>query len=869
MKTSSKSLQEYLQGILSPGILPSEENRLSNKFLAANYMLLCKSAGFSEKADLLITLRARRELPTLLYSVLQYAATQYKPKSVVHNEAVEGDLVYYESQVWKVKKIIRNTVLLSNFIDPKIEKTIPFGRVLKIEDTKFKYKRKTIDFAEKQLRLTGDLFLTFYEWFADLKVRYAGANSIIENENEESQGKVLIITPYSLEAQRLLTEFKKNPFRLFYNNTQQQTAACTSFEPIVDIYISYDLANNTKVINEEYDEIVVVGQKSCNKYISDLVRLRSRNRIRRFVLMTSEDIETNYPFIEWHWTKEEVNLLLDRSLNDGISLEVTESHESEGELNGVTELQALVNDMMTKLQQLAKECSSAKPEKVYYLINEYLRFILPPANTNSISKVYLERLESSTEEYLSSEEFKDAFYERGVYDQKIIRDHAQVLKEAFHRLNTFFYSKNPKYKHISVELKNSGVYKEHRVGRYIISPRSSITELRSFPEFHNETSMVGSVPLYDRELICFDRIVDDPNTNPESVQFVFPFIFNRSQYESMLDANGDIKLYLYDQLEDFKYVKILEAHERRFLQKIQHPDRRLFTTAEYIIPVEETECGAEPIEQVLLEEGEMSIKSLYKRYNSLGSEHQDFFEQLFAVDDYEYHREKRGNSAQDHQDYEITFSDGERFTLAGNKRIVCVERDEVNATNYYTLPLSGIEEGQEVIIYRNQSKELLYQILLEHDKSGLMKDIERASNLWFSTLREIARQMEQDYYDVIQLFRHKDVVLTEATLRGYLNKERKFPRETATLEAIRQIANDKGLSSYYLLASDQISNILKCKAQYQSLSVTLGREISDEVLHYHLKGQKGDLLQKLDSDIVEILKLNIKQGKVKLVEVKK
>jgi len=379
---------------------------------------------------------------------------------------------------------------------------------------------------------------------------------------------------------------------------------------------------------------------------------------------------------------------------------------------------------------------------------------------------------------------------------------------------------------------------------------------------HDEKLRIGSVPLFDSKHTSFDHIIDS-DLNTPNAQFIFSFIFNCTQLETMLECNGDVKLYLYEGLEDFKYVKVLEAYQKRIINKIQHADRKLFFVCDYALNEKpQQEFSVQPTKQ-----DDDSYIALFTEYDKFSKERKDFFEQLYNVDDFDY--QSREYQPQDLCEYEITFEDGEIFTLPVFRRVILIEKLVINELRHIEVPLGSVKIGQEIIVYRNHHKNLIYDILKEQDKSGLIEEIERASNLWFSTIREIHRQIENDYSVLAQLFTDKGINLTYQTLHGYLQHDRKFPGEIDTLEALCKIATEKDLSDNYLKTSAQLEILLKRKKQYLSLTITLGRGISDEIIRHFLTGEKGDLLEKLDLDIFEVLKLNVKQGKVKFIAKKK
>jgi hypothetical protein len=818
-------------------------------FIQLNSYLIQKSSEL-EKKDLLITLKSRRELPVFLKAILAYSEQKYAFIEKNKLSAQLNDLVLYQEKVWKVTQIEEEKATIQELIEKK-PKSVVLTELSKInnDDTIYQQSRKIrIDFSKPDLKI-----ISYYEgycnWLTAIKQKYTIKNNSNEILNQK-EGKVLIISPDNGYYNQINKYYAKIPFSC----NELLSASCTSYDPIVDIFSKFDIAQNSKQIQQTYNEIFIIGDKNILNHLSDIIRLVNRGWIERFVLIGTEKPEMNYPLTEWHWTKEEYNLWNNKPISGDVRLKITGEATWNSISNGVDELKKLVNEIINITQSIRQNYIGIHLEKVYYFINEYLRYLLPPNHQ------YLHEINQKTCNYLHCEEFKDAFYEKAIYDQQTIMDWAIRLDNAFEKLNQFFQKNSPKFIHIQSSLKNKEDFQKFSGGRYVLATRDMLDKCQGTLGLHNQEQKIGSVPLFDTQSTSFDQIVDS-DLNTPNAQFIFPFIFNRAQLETMLEANGDVKLYLYKDIEEFKYVKVLESHQRKFLNKVQHSDRKLFFDCEYIV---NGRLAQEASIELNLQSDTFN-EVLIREFEALESSQRDFFEQLYNVDDFDYQYETREYRSHDISEYEITFEDNEVFVFPGFRRIILIEYSEGNIERYLEIPSASIQKGQDIIVYRNQNKDLLYDILKNQDTSGLMQEIERASNLWFSTIKEIVRRIDGNYSTLEQIFVNEGIHLTHQTLHGYLQHERKFPKETEILEAIRLIAINNDLSNSYLTQPSQLENILKRKKQYLSLSITLGRGISDEIIRHYLTGEKGELLEKLDNDVFEVLKLNVKQGKVKSI----
>jgi hypothetical protein len=816
----------------------------ANDFFKFNTYLFEKSLNFDEK-NILITLKSRKELPLFLQSILGYVKNKYELIQKTTTNVNTDDLVLYNDFVWKVIDIDFSSAKIVKLFE-NIETDVSKETVIPIEKEDCKYKKVNFKTFNSN---NGNLYLKYIEWLSIIKQKYS--HSKIDNSEERKQNRILVI----VSGKRDVTVLKENGDIPFVYD-KEQSNACTSYEPVVDIFSSFDIANNTRMINSDYNEIYIIGDRNIEKHLSDLIKITDKERIERFVIIGTKKPETSFELVEWHWTKEEYNAWSNKKIIGNVRLKITDEQVWNNESNGVSQLKEIVNQLIDSINQLKIKYSGISISKIYYFINEYMRYLLPA------NHAYLYDIQEKITEYLNEEGFIDAFYDKAIFDQQEINNWKSNFEEKFNKLHNFFVKHSPKYNHITSGLKNKTDFEQFTGGRYTITKRELIEKANGCNDLHDNERKISAIPLYDSQKNSFDKIVDS-DLNAESAQFIFPFIFNRSQYESMLEANGDVKLYLYKDIEDFKFVKVMEANEERFSKKIYHSDRSKFINCKYIIP--EIVVQEEKIQDVTGKNGQDII---FREYQTLSDSKKDFFKGLYEIDNVDYLKETREYNPNDTTEYEVKFADDEILTLSGSRRVILIDENR-----HVTVPVAGLvtglEAGLEIIVYRNLHKDLLYEILKKHDASGLIKEIERASNLWFSTIREIDRRNNNDVCIIMDLLNRKNIYVTEQTLYGYLKHDRKFPKETEMLEAIRNIAVEQNLSDNYLKNSQQLENIIRRKKQYHSLTITLGRDISAEVTKYYFTGRKGVLLERLDDEVVDVLKLNIKRGEIKSVTVKK
>ena len=168
-----------------------------------------------------------------------------------------------------------------------------------------------------------------------------------------------------------------------------------------------------------------------------------------------------------------------------------------------------------------------------------------------------------------------------------------------------------------------------------------------------------------------------------------------------------------------------------------------------------------------------------------------------------------------------------------------------------TVRICNLKSKDQIRVYSNTSKEILFETATKQDNNGRLSEIESHSKLW--------KQCLSDYYqtkgfgfseeDLLQALKNVGSTVTSViTLKNWLNKDSsvKFPQKKKDLKAIASCLNNSVLNSH-------LSSIIKSKETYSGLMIALGRDLSDEIMDYILYNKKGQILTSFsDAEIATI-----------------
>ncbi|MCK0125750.1 hypothetical protein MWU76_15270 [Gelidibacter sp. F2691] len=207
---------------------------------------------------------------------------------------------------------------------------------------------------------------------------------------------------------------------------------------------------------------------------------------------------------------------------------------------------------------------------------------------------------------------------------------------------------------------------------------------------------------------------------------------------------------------------------------------------------------------------------------------------------YDYESNKQIN-------YRFNFEgDPDPLIYDGSKTVLINKNGRwVKSKTYNLLP------GDTVRIYSNLSKDRLFDIASNEDSNNRFQEVETMSKLWKRALAKYFSQRvaEDKYYDKERLLSslraHGSKITHSFTISKWLNDndKEKFPHSNNELKVIKQLVDDEDLNNNY-------ANLLRVKGFYRGLMISLGRDLSDDVMDFIISegNIKGKMLSKFDTE---------------------
>tara|TARA_R110001592_G_scaffold103051_1_gene290395 strand:- start:25113 stop:27506 length:2394 start_codon:yes stop_codon:yes gene_type:complete len=299
-------------------------------------------------------------------------------------------------------------------------------------------------------------------------------------------------------------------------------------------------------------------------------------------------------------------------------------------------------------------------------------------------------------------------------------------------------------------------------------------------------------------------------------------IYNNSMfYDEVLDIaiNSQHRFSFLSYPEEAEVIKVyVDKYDNSLISEYQSKDRKKLTGLEF----------------------KVQLKQVLKN-NSL----EDIMDGFYAKNDrseqvYDYESNKQIN-------YRINFQGtNESIVYDGSKTVLIKKNGKwIKSKTYNILP------GDIVRVYNNLSKERLFSIASKEDKNGRFQEVEKMTKLWKESLSKyFSKRVEQDKnYDnerLLHSLKAKGSKITNViTITKWLNKQDKerFPHSDNELKAMRLLFDDERLNKTF-------SELLRVKRFYRGLMISLGRDLSDEVMDYIISERsiKGKMLSKFETE---------------------
>lgn len=201
--------------------------------------------------------------------------------------------------------------------------------------------------------------------------------------------------------------------------------------------------------------------------------------------------------------------------------------------------------------------------------------------------------------------------------------------------------------------------------------------------------------------------------------------------------------------------------------------------------------------------------------------------------------------------YKIEFEErGEKIISDGSKHVLLFSYGTWTKSK-----VSNLIQKDKVRIYNNLSKEKLFGIAAQQDSNGRFNKVDSDSKIWKEALLRYfrAKTILNDFYTELDLMKELKKsglsISNPLTIIKWLatdDKER-FPNSANNLIAIKSIINDP-------ILNDNFESIKRSKRFYRGIMISLGRDLSDDVMEYIVNGGKsiGKILSNFTEDEIKI-----------------
>lgn len=332
----------------------------------------------------------------------------------------------------------------------------------------------------------------------------------------------------------------------------------------------------------------------------------------------------------------------------------------------------------------------------------------------------------------------------------------------------------------------------------------------------SDVEYLNNIARYSKSRICTIKELKKQDSFNNTLIF---YSFNGARdFEYLYNLPANIVLILFQQ-ENELYNKQIQKRKTELESEITSPDRLNISGIQYEALPDIPVHLSETIEEI--------VNRLDDKRNA----------------DYTSYREETDillDEIDENIKYEINFENGWLGRINSNETVFTETNDLMRANRI------GI--GDKIRVYPNdQFAEILYQIAVETDEKVFGK-IEEHSKLWKNVLFVLKQRHGVVLYS---LLKKEGLKVLPATVESYFSNQRKFPMFNSDIRAIFKLnlplLPDKDLDLF-------VSTVRKSKSTYNSTMIALGRGLKQEIKLYLKEKRMGEILEKLQFNIVTLQK---------------
>ncbi len=193
----------------------------------------------------------------------------------------------------------------------------------------------------------------------------------------------------------------------------------------------------------------------------------------------------------------------------------------------------------------------------------------------------------------------------------------------------------------------------------------------------------------------------------------------------------------------------------------------------------------------------------------------------------------------------IEFDSGDYEVVDISKSVMLCGKSQSNI-----VLVDKLQSGDTVRIYSNTNKEQLWDLATQSDTNGVFQEINKASVLWkkllcsykndnLLSLEELFNKLKNNGLTAVKQYRSIERWID-------VDGDTKFPATSKSLAVIKRTINDREFDEAY-------QYILKMKRSYRGIMISLGRDLSDEIIAYIQSGGSnvGEIMNKFEPAVRE------------------
>lgn len=592
------------------------------------------------------------------------------------------------------------------------------------------------------------------------------------------------------------------PFQ--YINKSGEIYPDTPFDPI--LYVVNDFATAKEFIidkNIEIDTILFIGD---NKYKSTtaITRLYRQEKFKRCIFIGNEDIESTDKFkvLKWNWTLPETKYF---------------SNATNSKINTV---RIAHPELSNAILEFIKVIDKAEQQNENLInLKKSLRFIRRIYPTTALNN---ERIKSRANDIFEEfeKEVEELFQDEYQSIDKDYKPDYELLKGQFKNIIALVKNDNAKAKWFKEQAKDVDYIVVPKVIKAFwqkeiekcVQTQQPIAKVKSLADLNNIQHKEQVLQFYK----CLKStqvltLKEFEQKEADDKRYLFLSFYGNGVYpetllEKMYAKNVISDILLYE--EEYKAFQYhLYQFNDRTIQEFRSADREELSGIKY---PETQNINTENIDEWI----------------------------KFLIDSENFKFSKKEEIR-----YEITFvEDGKKLKERESKNVYVEGYEE------HHKEIRELKKGDKVRIYQNPAIEILHDIIKLYDETGLFSRVETFSMLWKKTLKNYINSMGFAYtiHNLYEELSNNGLSVSKERIQGWLHidNKTKFPKRKIDFSAIVKTVNNQELNEKW-------KHIMQTSTEYMGTLNHKGRKFAEEIDNYILTGEKGEMLDWLDTEKID------------------